>query len=79
MSCGTPVISFTNAGTTTYLDRGLVLAKDVNKGGLKNTLLNFWMMDDMREMKGLVAKQIMERHIDWHQAGLKWMNVIRNN
>lgn len=79
MSCGTPVISFTNAGTTTYLDSGLVLAKDINKSGLKKTLFNFWMMDDMRETKGLIAKQIMERHIDWHQAGLKWMNVIRNS
>lgn len=78
MSCGTPVVSYPNAGTTEYLADGIKLCKGVSINAMVDALKGLW-IDEVERMKlGIAAKRIMEQHPDWHQVGLQWMGIIEN-
>lgn len=75
MSCGTPIISFNNGGTTKYLEDGLVLSGLSNKC-LINTLEVIWNDEEFRKEKSLKAIKLMKNHPSWDEISNKWRNLI---
>ena len=78
MSCGTPVVSYPNAGTTEYLADGIKICKGISINAMVDALKDLWNDEDERRKLGIAAKRIMEQHPDWHQVGLQWMGIIEN-
>lgn len=76
MSCGTPVVSFPNAGTTEYLSDGIMLTKGVGENALKKTLYLLWNNVDLRDCLGKNAKEIMLKHHNWDETGKKWIRIL---
>lgn len=78
MSCGTPVVSYPNAGTTEYLADGIKISKGISINAMVDALKDLWNDEEERGRLGIAAKRIMEQHPDWHQVGLQWMGIIEN-
>jgi len=78
MSCGTPVISFNNAGTTKYLKKGLKTAGLVSISNLSKALLDLWINEKEQIILARNASEIMKKHPTWDKVGKQWMNVILN-
>ncbi|MCM1078502.1 MAG: glycosyltransferase family 4 protein [Bacteroidales bacterium] len=78
MSCGTPVVSFPNAGTTDYLKDGLKITDGLGVKPLAKALRELWCSPEERAVLGKQAAGIMERHPAWEQVGQEWMDVIQN-
>ena len=79
LSCGTPVISFSNAGTTAYLHDGLKLAGKVGVANLAHALSKLWQNKNERDVLAVKALGIMAKHPTWNGVGLEWMKVITND
>ncbi|NPD90891.1 glycosyltransferase [Xylanibacter muris] len=76
MSCGTPVVSFSNAGTTEYLKNGLKIAGKVSVGNLTKALSELWNNKGERDVLACRALGIMEKHPTWNEVGKAWMDLI---
>lgn len=79
MSCGTPVISFDNGGTTRYLKDGLKMAGLVGVSNLAKTMLDLWRHEQERDSLSVKALGVMVKHPTWEEVGKQWMNVVLNN
>lgn len=79
LSCGTPVISFDNAGTTLYLKEGLKMAGRVGVANLSCALTELWNNGNEREMLAAEALRVIGKHPAWDEVGMEWMRVINNN
>lgn len=75
LSCGTPVITFANGGTTEYLKEGLLIA-DKSVEGLAKALNRSWNNDKLREQLSEDGKRIMKDHPTWNQVGMDWLKLI---
>lgn len=76
MSCGTPVVSFKNGGTTDYLHDGLMLCPQTNLTGLTSALKTLWYSPKLRGRLSQRAKEIMCTHPTWKQVGDEWIGVV---
>ncbi len=76
MSCGTPVISFANGGTTRYLKAGIKQAGHVGAANLSKAMDELWNDRNERDVLAVKALGVMSQHPIWEEVGLKWMNVI---
>lgn len=76
LSCGTPVITFKNGGTTEYLKDGLLIA-DKSVGGLAKMLDKAWNDEALRAEKSKNGKKIMETHPTWEQVGMEWIKLLK--
>lgn len=79
MSCGTPIVSFSNGGTTRYLQDGLKLAGRVGVSRLAKALDELWHDKNERDVLAVKARGIMSQHPDWDTVGKQWMNVVTKN
>lgn len=79
MSCGTPVISFPNAGTTEYLAKGMMQTKGVGKKALEKALCELWNKPETRDTLAVEANKIMSKHPNWKEVGEAWMKILCNN
>lgn len=71
-SCGTPVITFNNGGTTSFLKDGLIISeKDVKS--LAATLDEAWMADTVRKIKSDNALAFMKDYPNWDDVTKKWL------
>lgn len=75
MSCGTPIISFKNGGTTQYLENGLLLSK-LGVLNLKSTIECSWNNINLREIKSQNALEIIRKHPDWNEVSNNWKELI---
>lgn len=75
LSCGTPVITFANGGTTDYLKDALLIA-DKSVEGLAKALDRSWNNDKLREQLSEDGKRIMKDHPTWNQVGMDWLKLI---
>lgn len=75
MSCNTPIISFKNGGTTTYLHDGLLLCKK-SINGMVQALEYAWNNKNLRNEKAIAANNIMRNHPSWEEVGKKWKKII---
>lgn len=78
MSCATPVVSFSNAGTTEYLKAGIKSAGRVSVDNLSKALSQLWTDERERNRLATGAVSLMAHHPTWEQVGLKWMSMIKN-
>lgn len=79
LSCGTPVVSFSNAGSTTYLYDGLKLAGKVGVGNLAHAMGDLWKNKSERDVLAVKALGVMAKHPTWNEVGMEWMKTISNN
>ena len=76
LSCGTPIISFKNGGTTEYLHGGLMLCHQTSQAGLTSALETLWYSPKLRNNLSQKAKEIMCAHPTWSHVGKEWMNIL---
>lgn len=75
MSCGTPVLTFDNGGTSDYLKDGLIItAKSVE--GLMAGVTEAWTNIPLRKEKAERARGIMQSHPTWADVTGRWMELI---
>lgn len=79
LSCGTPVVSFNNGGTTRYLKEGLELAGRVGISNLTAALCELWLNKDQRDILKVNTLGLMSTHPTWNTVGMQWINVVNNN
>lgn len=77
MSCGTPVVSFPNAGTTEYLHDGLCIADGMGEGKLMEALEKLWSNPQLRAELAKKGKAVMNKHPRWEEVGKQWIKVIK--
>lgn len=77
MSCGTPILTFDNGGTSRYLKDGLLIAKK-SVSGMVDGLEKAWQDDSLRNEKSAMAKRLMDEHPTWGKVTEKWLNLINN-
>lgn len=78
MSCGTPVLTFQNGGTSDYLKNGLLIVeKSVN--GLAKGLSDAWSNMRLRRVKSDHAKEMMKRHPTWNKVAMEWLQFVMKN
>lgn len=75
MSCGTPIISFNNGGTTEYLKKGLILSR-LNIKDLIKSIENLWYNEKIRIEKSKMALDLMEKHPDWNFIANEWKKLL---
>lgn len=75
LSCGTPIISFKNGGTTEYLKNGLILSK-LGSNNLAKCLSSTWFNDSKRKEKSESAIEIMKMHPTWDEVAKQWEKFI---
>ena len=76
LATGTPVITFTNGGTTKYLKDALIIAKHNNVCSLKKAMESAWVNDELIELKTRNALKLMLAHPTWSDVNEQWYNVI---
>lgn len=76
LSCGTPVITFKNGGTTKYLKDGLVIA-DKSVKGLAKALSEAWKDEALRVRLSENGSKIMAAHPTWEQVGKEWIKLLK--
>lgn len=76
LSCGTPVITFKNGGTTEYLKEGLLIAEKSVKG-LTIALDRAWDDETLRLELSENGKRIMANHPTWEQIGYEWIKLLK--
>lgn len=77
LSCNTPIISFSNGGTTEYLEPALVLAKK-SVSGLSKTLDLTWEDINLRAKKSKAGLEIMRNHPSWEVVAKMWESLIQD-
>lgn len=77
LSCGTPVVSFPNAGTTEYLHEGIKLTNGLGAAALRNALYELWNDEKERAMLAEAGKRVMNNHPTWDQVGEQWINILK--
>lgn len=75
LSCGTPVITFKNGGTTEYLRDSLLIAEKSVKG-LAKVLDKAWSDDTLRKQLSENGIKKMSGHPTWEQVGLQWIDTL---
>lgn len=75
LSCGTPIITFKNSGTTEYLKDSLFIA-DKTVNGLAKALDKVWSDDNLRKQLSENGKIKMSAHANWKQVGLQWIDTL---
>lgn len=76
LSCGTPVITFKNGGTTEYLKDGLLVA-DKSVKGLAKALNEAWADKEKRERLSINGSKIMAAHPTWKEVGKEWVKLLK--
>ena len=75
MSCGTPVLTFANGGTSDYLKDGLMVV-DKSMEGLIAGVTEAWKNMPLRAEKAERARRIMQDHPTWTDVTDQWMTLI---
>lgn len=76
LSCGTPIVTFNNGGTTAYLKPALLIAQKSVKG-LVNIMEKAWNDDALRYNKHKAGLDLMVNHPNWQMVGRKWELLIK--
>ena len=76
LSCGTPIVTFDNGGTTDYLKTCIVSEKSRSRESLASAMATFWEMPARREHLAVAAKKLITQHPLWAQTTKIWLQPI---
>lgn len=75
LSCGTPILTFHNGGTSLYMEVAMEISrKSVN--GLSSAILKIWDDEKLRKIRSDRALTLMDAHPSWQTVGKHWLNII---
>lgn len=74
LSCGTPIITFKNGGTTAYL-QGLLIAKRSPKS-LCCKMEELWKDPKLHNSLSVKATEFMKTYPTWEEIGEKWKEIL---
>ena len=75
LSCGTPIISFSNGGTTKLLEKALLISP-LSSLGLGKTLFKAVNDDKLRETKSIEAIKLMHSYPTWDESSKELNKII---
>jgi len=75
LSCGTPIISFENGGTSKYLKEALLIA-DKTINGLTRAIEHAWNDEHLKQRLSENGYKLMQNHPTWESVGKQWMDLI---
>lgn len=75
LSCGTPIVTFHNGGTTEYLKSALYISEK-NAKALAETLDSVWNDNKLHDKKRNAGLALMDNHPDWEAVGRAWESLI---
>ncbi len=78
LSCGTPVITFQNGGTTEYLSSAILTANKSVKS-LSKQLSIAWKDTELRKRKSKAGIELMKNHPTWTEVAAQWALLIENH
>lgn len=78
LSCGTPVITFKNGGTTDYVKNATVIISDRTPRTLSSGLELICKNNQYHDYLAKQAKELMKNHPSWKEFAKQWINVIDN-
>jgi len=76
LSCGTPILTFTNGGTSEYISGCSLISRPGNTNSLSRNMEEIWENKALRTQLSLRAKELMKNHPTWKQVGENWANFI---
>ncbi len=76
LSKGTPIITFENSGTTSYLSPALAISTRRNFKSLSKLMSRIWTDDAFHSSLSMNALSIMREHPTWKESGEKWFETI---
>lgn len=76
LCCGTPVISFENAGTTEYLKNALVISSSRSEKSLAKCIEYLCRNSEYRAELSNNALELMSNHPGWDKFAQQWIKVI---
>ena len=77
MSIGIPIVSFPNAGSTMYLEKGIMIAKNNTINGLSEALSILWNNISLRNKLSQGSISIMAKHPTWQQVSEQWIYLLK--
>ena len=75
LSCGTPIVTFHNGGSTEYLKSALYISEK-NVKALAETLDSVWNDKKLHDKKRNAGLMLMANHPDWKAVGRAWESLI---
>lgn len=78
LSCGTPVVTFKNGGTTDYVKSATVVISDRTPRALSSGLELICKNNQYRDYLAKQAKELMKNHPTWKEFAKQWIKVIDN-
>lgn len=78
LSCGTPVITFKNGGTTDYVKNATVVISDRTPQALSSGLEHICKNNQYRDYLAKQARELMKNHPSWKEFAKQWIKAIDN-
>jgi len=76
LSCGTPIVTFENGGTTEYFKNAILSGVPGNEASLFDMLNLIWNNTNLRNELSNNAKAIMSKHPRWDIVANDWIKMI---
>lgn len=79
LSCGTPVVTFENEGTTDYVKKTIVSSKARDARSLSVNLENVCNNNQYRDYLSERALELMKKHPSWEDSAKIWIKAINGH
>lgn len=77
LSCGTPIITFDNGGTSDYMKEAMLCGNPGNVKSLYNMMHKLWNDNQLRNDLSLKALSLMKTHPNWSSVAVQWINLLK--
>ena len=78
LSCGTPIITFKNGGSTEYIKNAAVVISDRTPCALSSGLDKICRNSQYRDELAKQAIELMKNHHSWKEFAKQWITIIEN-
>lgn len=79
LSCGTPVVTFENGGSTDYIKEASLIISDRSPVALSTGLERICRNDKYRDDLAKQAVGLMEKHPSWEEFAQQWIETIKEH
>jgi glycosyltransferase involved in cell wall biosynthesis len=77
LSCGTPIITFENGGTTAYMKDAILCGNPGNIDSLFGMMHKLWNNNQLRNELSLKGLSLMKTHPNWSFVADQWINILK--